>query len=229
MAAASSLPPTLVCLDFDGCLVDSRGAITTAISHTLRARGLAPPPQEDLECCIGPPLIECFGRLLAGDGADIEEARRLVEDYREVYPALAAELTTVVDGTPRALEALSADVTLAVVTSKPGAYTRPLLDALDLGRFVSATFAPALTALDEAKATTLSRALAWFAPQAAIMVGDRWHDIIAGRACGAHTIGVTWGIGSAGELRDAGADVLIDDPGDLAETVVSLRRRARRS
>lgn len=128
----------------------------------------------------------------------------------------------------RVLDALSTDVTLAVVTSKPAAYTRPLLAVLDLGRFFAGTFAPALTALDETKSTTLSRALTRFAPEAAIMVGDRWHDMIAGGVCDAHTIGVTWGIGSAEELRRAAADVVVDDPGDLPETVASLRRGMRR-
>jgi phosphoglycolate phosphatase len=100
---------------------------------------------------------------------------------------------------------------------------------LDLGRFFTGTFAPALTALDESKTTTLSRALAWFAPQVAIMVGDRWHDMIAGRGCDVHTIGVTWGIGSADDLRRARADVVVDHPADLHEAVVSLRRGVRRS
>jgi phosphoglycolate phosphatase-like HAD superfamily hydrolase len=92
---------------------------------------------------------------------------------------------------------LARHATLVVVTSKPTVYTRLLLDGLDLGRYLAGTFAPALTALDETKTTTRSRALGWFAPQAAVMVGDRGHDMTAGRVWKADTVGVTWGIGSA--------------------------------
>ena len=51
-------------------------------------------------------------------------------------------------------------------------------------------------------------------PRAAI-VGDRHHDVEAGRANGLVTIGVTWGIGDRTELNEAGADFLVDTPAEL--------------
>ena len=211
----------LVCLDFDGCLVDSRAAIATAVNHALTAHGLVPQRHEDLQHCIGPPLMGSFARLLVDQGADPAGAVQCVGVYRDVYPALALELTTVVDGVPQALDALAHQATLVVVTSKPAAFTEPLLDALGLRDFFAQTFAPGLAALHETKTETLSRALEQFAPNAAVMVGDRCHDIVAGRSCDVPTIGVTWGIGSPDELRRAGADVLIDDPGDLPAVILT--------
>jgi phosphoglycolate phosphatase len=76
---------------------------------------------------------------------------------------------------------------------------------------------PALDALREPKAVTLARALAEVAPHVptsrTAMVGDRHHDVDAGRACGTRTVGVTWGIGDAVEL--AAADVVVDEPAEL--------------
>jgi phosphoglycolate phosphatase len=49
------------------------------------------------------------------------------------------------------------------------------------------------------------------------MVGDRHHDVDAGKAHGLRTIGVLWGIGDVDELRGAGADDLVATPAELVE------------
>jgi phosphoglycolate phosphatase len=47
------------------------------------------------------------------------------------------------------------------------------------------------------------------------MIGDRAHDIRAGRACRTRTIGVLWGAGDHAELTDAGADHIVGHPSEL--------------
>lgn len=54
------------------------------------------------------------------------------------------------------------------------------------------------------------------------MVGDRWHDIRGAQSHSLPSIGVTWGIGSTKELRDAGAEAIVDVPAELAESVRQL-------
>ncbi len=51
------------------------------------------------------------------------------------------------------------------------------------------------------------------------MVGDRHVDMEAARAHGLRAVGVTWGFGTAEELRAAGADVLVDTPAELPAAV----------
>jgi len=48
------------------------------------------------------------------------------------------------------------------------------------------------------------------------MIGDRRHDIEAGRVFGLRTVGVTWGFGSRDELIESGADTIVDDPSEIA-------------
>ena len=52
------------------------------------------------------------------------------------------------------------------------------------------------------------------------MVGDRVFDLVAAHAHGLPAIGVTWGIGTREELRDA--ERLIDAPDELPATVADL-------
>ena len=41
--------------------------------------------------------------------------------------------------------------------------------------------------------------------QAAIMIGDRHHDIEGARACGIDSLGIHYGYAKPGELKNAGA------------------------
>ena len=78
-----------------------------------------------------------------------------------------------------------------------------------------------MSARAEDKATTIARALAALRAERAAMVGDRSFDIVGARAHGLAAVGVTWGIGSAGEL--ATADAVVDRPADIPEAIGRLR------
>lgn len=207
-----------VFLDLDGCLIDSRAAIPRAYNHALRSLGLPEQRPESLERFIGPPLHTGFTELLEELGDDPARAHDAIAAYREVYGDIALEETAVVPGV-RAMLTQLADRPLAIVTSKPAVFAAPILEHLGLAdRFVG-VFAPTPEAITEPKADSLRRALAAVVPSAdpatTVMVGDRSHDVEAGRACGTATVGVTWGAGDRAELVGAGADRVVDVPADL--------------
>lgn len=213
---------SLACFDLDGCLVDSRAPISAGLNEGLRAVGLPARPPEELHHLIGPPLLGSFERLLEEQGVDPARAVESVAAYRRVYPALAEEHTTVVDGIPALLDALSDRLHLVVVTSKPRVTAVPILDHLGLRRHFREVYGPELDALEEPKAAKLARAIAEADvpdrdPTRVVMIGDRRHDVEAGRACGTATIGVTWGIGDRDELEAAGADRVVDHPEELLD------------
>lgn len=212
----------LVCFDLDGCLVDSRVPIAAAMNHALTAVGAPARDEAELHARIGPPLLGALEQMLVEVGHDPARGREAVAAYREVYGDLAVAHTTAVPGMAELLAALeAAGAPLLVVTAKPVEFATPILHAVGMhGRF-GGVFAPALTALDEPKADTLARALALAgvdggqACAEVTMVGDRHHDIDAGRTRGTRTVGVTWGSGSRDELVDAGADAVVDTPAEL--------------
>ena len=91
---------------------------------------------------------------------------------------------------------------------------------LGLRDHFEAIFAPALDIHVESKTETVGAAMRHFGDGApAAMVGDRHVDMAAAHAHGLRAVGVTWGIGSEDELRDAGADVLVAAPDELAAAV----------
>jgi phosphoglycolate phosphatase len=205
--------------DLDGCLVDSRGPIASCLNRALADMGLAPRDEEELHALIGPPLREAFEILLEREEDSAELVDRCAAAYRVHYAAASVKETHLGPGVDRMLEAL-AHRRLAVATSKPLAFTLPILEAVGvLDRFEHVE-GPDLESPNESKAVTLGRALRALGVEGGrgVMIGDRQHDVEAGRRHGLVTVGVVWewGIGGAEELRRAGVDHLVDSPAALA-------------
>jgi phosphoglycolate phosphatase len=207
-----------IAFDLDGCLVDSRPAILPSVRAALVGEGLPALSDDELIWLIGPPLLTGLAELLVRLGGDPGRAPNLLEAYRADYRETMFERTVVFPGMALVLEEISSMRAIGVVTSKPAALAAPLLDHLGLGRMLAFVEGPGLDAGDEPKSVTLGRALA--ALDIAVMVGDRLHDVEAGRAHGLRTVGVTWGIGSPTELRDAGADHIVATPDALREALL---------
>jgi phosphoglycolate phosphatase len=210
-----------VLVDLDGTLLDPKPGILGSIQYALRCLGAPVPPINDLAWAIGPPLRTTFPRLLGG--ADrTEEAVAL---YRENYRNGAMYDAVVYTGVPQALETLSATgCRLIVATAKPHLFARPILEHFDLARHFAAIHGPELDGTNDSKAELISHVVVRHRldTTAAIMIGDREHDVNAATRNGIRTVGVTWGYGSTDELTAAGAAVLCTSPQELAQTALDL-------
>jgi phosphoglycolate phosphatase len=211
---------TTVIFDLDGVLVDSRAVFLSCVHHAFAKLGLPQRTDEELLPYIGPPFAYAFGELL-DVAPDAPIVTACIDGYRERYKTAMLTETTVPPGIPHALEALGAR-RLAVATSKPRAFAEPLLEAMGLREHFDVIAGPDLSARAEDKTETLGRALRELGPTRAVMVGDRSFDILAARAHGLASIGVTWGIGTAEELNTAGADRVIAAPAELPATAAIL-------
>jgi phosphoglycolate phosphatase len=215
-----------VLFDLDGVLVDSRSSIATCMRHALDGAGLAAPDDHVLHAHIGPPIHDSFEALVTRLGGDAGLVPALVERYRERYRDTCIAETPAFPEIPALLADLARHRRLGVVTSKPVAFARPILAALGLARHLAIIEGPSLQARSEAKAVTLARALVALAPprtETVAMVGDRSHDIAAGRVHGLVTIGVLWGFGTRAELKGAGADAIVATPAELVFAINLLK------
>lgn len=209
--------------DMDGVLVDSHDAISRSINHALVAHGLDPRPEPELYARIGEPLPDAFSALLRAQGAGDHLVPSCMSSYRERYGEASLVESRVYDGIPEVLAALGSH-RLAVATTRPAEYARPVLEALGIdGAFDTIVGSRLASTRSEDKIVTVGRALAALgisaastgaAPRAA-MIGDRHFDIRAGRAHDLVTVGTMWGAGSRTELEEAGAAHFADAPVDL--------------
>ena len=204
--------PIAVLFDMDGTLVDSQPGIVAAMNATLRALGEPERDEADLRARIGPPLPETFSDLLGRPPGELDD---IVAGYRERYRTTMREGTFVYPGIPALLAGLeAAGHPLAVATSKAQPLAEELLDHLGLGAWFAAIRGP-VPPSHEDKAGTVGRALEALGTRAAVLVGDRHHDVTGARAHGLATIGAAWGYGGEDELWAAGARAIARRPDEV--------------
>ena len=230
--------PRLRCFDLDGCVVESDAAIADGLRHAARLVGVPMLDAEGVRAAIGPPLRSTFRTMLsdAGIDPDDEEGALLLDTavaaYRARYAEVGFDLTRPVPGIVALLERLgdSGGGTTVIVTAKPAAVAEPLLVHVGLRHHFDVVHGAPMGPAVEEKRVTLARALvvADARPAEAVMIGDRSHDIAAGRACGTRTFGVLWGAGDRVELERAGAERVLARPEELEPLLVSRGRPAGR-
>jgi phosphoglycolate phosphatase len=203
----------ILLFDLDGTLTDPREGIVGSTRHAFERMGLEPPAEDLVATFIGPPLRGMFATLLGdADPGRIEEA---VLHYRDRYRDVGIFETAMYPGVPEMLErarALASRVYLA--TSKPWTFAERILDHLALGTYFDGVHGPELDGRFDDKAVLIARMLEreGFAPESAVMIGDRAADVIAARSNRLEPIGVLWGYGSEKELVAAGARTVCANP-----------------
>jgi phosphoglycolate phosphatase len=194
-----------VIFDFDGVIIDSLPPVETAINGALLAHGFPSRTTAEVERFIGPPVLSAFAEL-TGAAEESETVAACVASYHDIYARVYLDQTRLVDGMPELLRSLT--LPLALATSKAREFVAPLLE--HLGIEFAVVSAPALA---EPKAQTVARAQQALGARDAVVVGDRYYDVEAARACALRVIGVTWGVGDRDEL--SGADVIVERPAEL--------------
>ncbi|MER7443645.1 HAD family hydrolase [Micromonospora avicenniae] len=201
------MPLLTVGFDLDMTLVDSRPGIA-ATYRALTARTGVPVDADAAVSRLGPPLRSEIARWFPP-----EQVEPSVSIFRELYPAYAITPTVPLPGAREAIEVVRArGGRVLVVTSKLGRLARLHLDHLGL-----AVDEVAGDLFAEEKATALRE------HGATHYVGDHVADMVAAETAGVPGIGVATGPCSVGELRTAGAEVVLDDltgfPGALERMI----------
>ena len=216
----------LICFDLDGTLVDSTADIRAALVHALAD---VPPADVRLDehalgCAgLGLPLDEFFAlaRPLPHPCAGDAGRRRFVAAYRDYYHAHLLDRTRPFAGVAttlaRAKSLRDAGLRTAVATTKKTLTAERVVAGLGLAEHFDLVLGtdepmPHKPAPDLllACAARLGRD-----PRRGLMVGDTERDVLAGRAAGMRTCGVTWGVLGAEGLSAHAPDHLIDRFEDL--------------
>jgi phosphoglycolate phosphatase len=197
----------LICFDLDGTLVDPLAAMHHSVRRTCEEFGLPCPSAQQVADQIGFGPAELFAGL-----ADPSRLEAIQERYWAHFAQEGIVLHRIYGGILLMLTRLKHQGhQLYVVTVKPTRYARQILHQFDLLLAFDDVFGAAADDPARPKGEVLAqlRERGILKP-GGFIVGDRAVDIAAARANGLIPLGVAYGYGKPGELKDAGAEHLFD-------------------
>lgn len=203
--------------DLDGTLVDTLGDLSAAVNHALGELGLPRRTEGEVRGFIGEGVAHLLKDALGPAHASrVDEA---LAHFTPYYLEHATVHSRLYPGVAAALERAARTHKLAVVTNKPEAPSRKILDALGIGGSFAALIGGDTLPVkkpDPAPVREAARRLD-VAPQDCALVGDSGWDVQAAHRAGAKAVAVTFGYRPKAEL--AGADAVIDRFEDLLPLV----------
>lgn len=210
-------------LDWDGTLVDTREVLLSCWHEatTVVLGSPFPVTSEDAARVLSLRAQESFPTLVRESG----DVARLGAAFQAAYDARGATVRAF-DGVPALLEDLRrAGIPLALVTSKASARVALDQQASALGHCVDVLVSA--DDVDRGKPDPQGVLLACgrlgVSPSDAVVVGDSPVDVAAGRAAGARTVAVTYGLHTAAELEASAPDHIVDDVAQLRTLLVGWR------
>ncbi len=204
-----------IMFDMDGTLLHSRPAILKTLRLMMADMHLPPRDDDYLNNMVGPPFSLGMPKYMGLTGTDMEKAIAIYGRYAKV----TMQDTSLLSPFPGILDMLralyAAGAYLGIVTSKSH---KPALEHIE--RFGFAPYISHVQTADDLgngeKTELLERTCQALGAENLIMVGDRFYDLNAARACGVQSVGVLYGYGSREEIFGC-------KPTYTAETVAGLR------
>lgn len=217
----------IVLFDLDGTLTDPGLGITNSVMYALDRFGIRVEDRSELYKFIGPPLLNSFMDFY---GFDEEKAEKAVVYYREYYREKGIFENKVYDGIPELLEQMKKqEMILAVATSKPEPFAVQILEHFNLSQYFDVIAGSDFENVRNTKAKVITYAMDRLKDQlceelsalkqSAVMVGDRFHDIVGAKENDIQSVGVLFGYGNREELEDVGADFVVEQPSDIIQVI----------
>ncbi len=219
MPAHPPFPCRLFLFDLDGTLIDSKRDITESVNRALVRMNVPVVPVAKLADFVGNGVQVLIRKALGeslGAEADSALLRNTIQAYLQEYEAHLLDFTTLYGGVSEALQALRwAD--MAVITNKPERFSRRILDALGVGPLFRIVLGGDSTDLRKPDPAPLLLVMTecGVPPSETVMVGDSLVDMMAGKAAGVYTCGITGGFRPLQELEQSGCDLILQSVGGM--------------
>ena len=208
-----------VLFDLDGTVSRSAEGIRASLEYAIKRMDVPMPDLNDYTLYIGPPLIDTFKNLV---GLDDERAEIGAHLYRSYYNKRGKLLNHAYDGVEELLKKLKAEgYLLAVCTSKYEPFAEEILRILELNEYFDAVCGSNVDGSRKDKCDLIPYAVEMLGGkfdrdrEKTVMLGDTYYDARGAKQSGVDFIGVRYGYGTEQAMRDEGAVLFADTPGDI--------------
>lgn len=209
----------VILFDLDGTLVDSAPDLALAVNHMLETLSRETFDHDLIRSWVGNGAEVLVKRGLSGstvidEDMDSDLVAQALETFLSFYAKYLCVATVTYENVHQSLQRLQdAGFRMVIVTNKPFDFVRPLLDGLDLTHFFELTLGgdslsrrkpDPLPLLHVCETLNLT-------PDQCLMVGDSKNDILAAKAAGMQSIGVSYGYNYGEDISVYEPDFVVDD------------------
>jgi len=219
-----ALQMSLIVFDLDGTLVDSRLDLAESTNEMLGTFGAPALPVDRVAMMVGEGARKLVEQALAAAELDASVEDALAR-FRGIYDRRLLIHTRPYDGIADTVDRLSELATLAVLTNKPEAPSRRLLDAFELSGYFRQVIGGdsefARKPDPEGLRALMSECGA--TPADTWLVGDSMIDVQTARNAGTRMCAVLYGFGHLrGELVLNGSEKTARTPSEIPAVVTTL-------
>lgn len=211
----------VVIFDFDGVIIDSGADIASAAQHTLKVFNRPVLSEDEIISYVGHGAEALIRRCFKDSSEEL--IKQAVPFYKKYYldnALIETKLYPHVKETLKVIKELE-EKEIALVTNKPEDISRKILAGLGIRQFFDLILGPESVKKIKPDPEGIKKVLAalGIAREKAIMVGDSYVDVQAGKNAGTITCGVAYGLGNKEELIKSAPDFLISDMSQLLEYI----------
>ena len=213
----------LCIFDLDGTVLDTVDSIAHYGNFALKTHGIEEIPNEEYKFLAGNGIANLIKNMLNFRNAYSDELfEKVFRTYDDAYNANVSYKSKIFYGLKETLDEIKAlDVKLAIVSNKPDFAARTVVKEIygeDYFSFVTGQVKGGPLKPDPKVVLSVLEKFG-VKKEECIYVGDTSTDMKTGKNAELYTVGVLWGFRGEKELRDNGADIIIDKPIQLLETV----------
>lgn len=197
--------------DVDGTLMDSRAGLQESMLAAIDSLGLERPSMERVQAALGGASFR--SGILSLVPLTEEQYQKANQVYSRTFAERGYLLETAYDGVVEWIQALrQAGARVFACSMRPKQFSLPSLERDGLLPFVEDVWGPDFDQGRIHKHQVLSYQFDRLGidPKAAVMIGDRNFDIIAGKQVGSGTLAVRYGYAQPGELESEHPDAIVD-------------------
>lgn len=206
----------VIIFDLDGVIINSATDIANAVLYALKYFNRPLLPKDEIISYVGRGAENLVRKSFKECGDDI--IRKAMPIYLDYYLNNCIVETRLYSHVQETLEYLK-DKKIALVTNKPEDLSRKILAGLKVNEYFDLVVGPESVKKMKPDPEGLLKVLAAFDEHTgkAIMVGDSYTDVEAGKKAGIYTCGAAYGLGSVDELIKSSPDFVISDIIELTD------------
>ncbi len=212
-----------VLFDLDGTLLDSLEDIADAANSSLAAKGFKTHPFDEYNYFVGDGLLTLIQRIVpkgTSEGTIAECCKLFAVHYKQCWH----NKSKIYKGIEVLLNSLSENnIQLGVLSNKPDEFTQEVVKY-----YFKENLFSYISGQKEGVDKKPSPAGVYLAAESLnlstndiVFVGDTSVDMQTGKNADIFTIGVSWGFRPVDELKNHGADLIVNEPKEITNYVLS--------